>query len=255
MLLAYMEGRKDLLNQILDTAASGYVGVRYGREVLLGSGALGKLINKTSMFGLLLEIRGGPVKGLRYYYDVLPRTSTSLPGINGPVDTTIQFSRHVVGFSWDIKMPFMVDKLTIDPKIGMWSFNATLPVTSDSQGRVAQVGDFNLGRTFSLGLDIGLEELADWYTVREWYGVNTGYSIIKSGAKVTSNRFGVDAYFTGGPDLPIFGVTFKSAILAFFFYESVDLTRNVTAAENGPATITGVSYKAGYAGLGLALSW
>ena len=250
----FFTGGKDLLTQILDAAASGYVGVRFGKEVLPGVGGLGALLNKTKIFGLLFEMRGGPLKGLRYYYDTMPRTRASLPGSTGSVDASISFSRHVVGFSWDFNPGFLFDRVTVDPKLGAWTFNATLPVAYDTSGNVAELAVFNLGRTFSLGLEVGLEELSSWYTVRGWYGINTGYSLLNSGGKITSNRFGVDAYFTGGPEIPFFGVGMKTALLAFYFYESIGLTSN-SVSTAGPAAISGVSYDVGYAGLGLALSW
>jgi len=250
----FFTGGKDLLTQLLDAAASGYLGVRFGKEILPGVGGLGALLNKTKIFGLLFEMRGGPLKGLRYYYDAMPRTKASLSGSTGPVEASISFSRHVVGFSWDFNPGFLVDRVTIDPKLGAWTFNATLPIAYDTNQNVAELGEFNLGRTFSLGLEVGLEELSSWYTIRGWYGINTGYSLLKSGGKVTSNRFGVDAYFTGGPEIPFFGVGLKTALLAFYFYESIGLTSN-SVATSGPAAISGVSYDVGYAGLGLALSW
>ncbi|MEN9834154.1 MAG: hypothetical protein RL011_347 [Pseudomonadota bacterium] len=257
----FLTGGKDFLGQLWEAAASGYVGLRYGKQILPGVGPLGTLLAKTNMFGLLFEMRGGPLKGLRYYYDVLPKSTQTLDGIdlNG-LDTTytasIAFARHVIGFSWDFNPGFLVDRVTIDPKLGLWTFNASLPVAMNENKKVIEMADFSLGRSFALGLELGLEQLSDWYTIRGWFGINTGYSLIKSGGKVTSNRLGVDAYFTAGPELPLLGLRLRTALLAFYFWESVGLTNTtVKAADSDPAAISGVSYDVGYAGAGIALSW
>ena len=249
-------GRSGMISNLLASAAAGYVGVRYGREVLPGAGQLGRLINKTSMFGLLVEVRGGPVKGLRYYYDQLPATKVDLDGVSGPVQASIGFSRHVLGFSWEFSPGFLVDYVTIDPKLGLWTFNATLPSALADTGEVSEVHAFNLGRTFGLGIEVGLEKRASWYTLRGWYALNTGLALIKSGGKVTSNRFGIDAFWTAGPVVPIFGASLHTGIMGFYNYESVTLTAATTAAAaEGESTISGISYTAGYAGGGVVLQW
>lgn len=257
----FLTGGKDFLGQLWEAAASGYVGIRYGKQILPGVGPLGTLLAKTNMFGLLFEMRGGPLKGLRYYYDVLPKATQALPGVDiKGADTTytasIAFARHVIGFSWDFNPGFLIDRVTVDPKLGIWTFNASLPVELNENNKVTEMADFSLGRSFALGLELGLEQLSDWYTIRGWLGINTGYSLIKSGGKVTSNRLGIDAYFTAGPELPLLGLRLRTALLAFYFWESVGLTNTtVKAADSDPAAISGVSYDVGYAGAGVALSW
>ena len=253
----FLVGKFDLLSSLLSSTASGYVGLRYGRQVLPGVGGLGTLLNKTSIFGLLVEIRGGPAKGLRYYYDLLPKAKATVPGSGGPVDTSIQFSRHTLGYSFDFDPHLLVDRVTIDPKVGVWTFNAKLPTEIDGDGLVSNTANFKLGTTVSLGLEVGLEELSDWYTIRGWYGINSGFSLLKTGGKVTSNQFGIDAYFTAGPTIPFFGVPLKTALMAFYFFESVNLSANKPVGELAPgdSNISGVSYTVGYAGIGAVLSW
>jgi hypothetical protein len=248
-------GPQGLLSSLLDSAASGYVGLRYGREIIPGEGELAKLINNTQMLGLLVEIRGGPAKGLRYYYDKLFKTTAKLQGDKGSVKASVEFARHVVGFSWDFAPGFLVDKVTVDPKLGMWTFNATLPTALDANGKVAQMDDFNLGRTFSLALELGVEEVSDWYTLRGYYALNSGFSIIKSGGKVTSNAFGADAYFTAGPTFPLFGMSMRTALLAFYVFEQTTITGPKETPAPGTIVASGLDYTAGYAGGGVALSW
>jgi hypothetical protein len=252
-LLDFINGKvKSLSSLLLDTAASGYVGLRYGLQVLSGD----ELLGKTSMFSLLVEIRGGPAKGIRYYYDKLPKTTAKQEGVDGDVDTSIEWSRHVLGYSFDFDPGFLVDRVTIDPKLGMWNFQAELPTEKDEEDRVVATEEFKLGNTVSVALEVGLELLSDWYTLRGWYSIDSGYSLLKTGGTITSNRFGIDTYFTAGPTFSVFGMPLKTALLAFFVHESVTLEAGKTEdPDAGEEAITGVSYDGGYAGGGVAISW
>ena len=73
---------------------------------------------------------------------------------------------------------------------------------------------------------------------------------------MTSNRFGIDAYFTAGPTIPIFSIPFKTALMGFYFYEKVNLlgskASDVAASD---FDISSINYTAGYAGTGLVISW
>lgn len=257
-LLEFLKGKVgSLVASLFDTAASGYVGFRYGLSVLPAEGDLGALIKKTNRIGVMVEIRGGPVKGLRYYYDKMPETKLAIELADGSSDTaSIASARHTLGFSLDFNPGFLVDRITVDPKLGMWEFNARLPSATDDNGKVTQMSDFRLGRTFSTALEIGLEELSDWYTLRGWYGIDTGFSLIKSGGRVTSNRLGIDAYFTAGPTFPLFGVPFKTALLAFYMFEHVNLTAGKSEdLAAGESAVEGLAYDSGYAGAGVAVTW
>lgn len=258
-LLEFLKGKVgSLVTSLFDTAASGYVGFRYGISVLPAEGDLGKLIKSTDRIGVMVEIRGGPVKGLRYYYDKMPEKKLDIDLADGTSDeASIASARHTLGFSMDFNpgLP-VIDRITADPKLGMWEFNARLPSATNDDGDVTQMSDFNLGRTFSLALEIGVENLSDWYTLRGWYGIDTGFSLIKQGGRVTSNRLGIDAYFTAGPTFPLFGVPFKTALLAFYMFEHVNLTSGKDEElEAGESTVEGLAYDSGYAGGGVAITW
>ncbi len=250
------KGNQGLLSNLLATAASGYVGLRYGAQILPSEGELGKLTKKGTFFGLLAEVRGGPLKGLRYYYDKQPKIEATLSKKDGDVKASVEFSRHVIGFSMGYNLGWFIDRITFDPKMGMWDYNAVLPTAFDEEGYVEDMTEFKLGRTFSMALEVGIEKLSDWYTLRGWYGLNTGYSLLVSGGKVTSNQFGVDAYFKAGPTIPAFGIPFRTALMGFYFYENVKLA---SGKSDDPAeekvVITGINYSVGYAGAGVAISW
>ncbi len=254
-LLDFLKGKiTNVLSGLLDTAASGYVGLRYGLQVIPGD----ELLSKMSFFGLLVEVRGGPVKGLRYYYDKYPETTLKQEGAGGEMfDTSISSSRHTLGFSVDFNPGFLVDRLTVDPKIGMWAYNATLMVERvEGTESVKRPEKFELGNTVSLALEVGAELLSDWYTLRGWYAIDSGFSLLKTGGKVTSNRFGIDAFFTAGPTFPLFGVPFKTALMAFYFYEDVSISREIEDdLAAGEVEITEVPYQVGFAGGGVGISW
>lgn len=255
-LVGYLKGDAGLIASILESAASGYVGMRYGLQVLPVEGQLGRLLDDTSMFNLVAEVRGGPVKGLRYYYDKLPETKINLDTQSGEkVQSSLAFARHVFGFSWEVPIDFFINRITIDPKVGVWTFNARLPVKQDEVGNVIEMADFNLGSTASVAIEGGLEISRNWFTLRGFYAFDGGFSLIKQGAKVTSNRFGGEAFFKAGPQFTLFDIDFKTALLGSFVYEAVTISRGVGDLEAGQSEISSISYSAGYAGGGGAISW
>lgn len=252
----FLAGKTGLIANILESAASGYVGMRYGRQVLPAEGELGRLLDDTSLFNLIAEVRGGPVKGLRYYYDKLPETKMKLNSADGSkINASLAFARHVLGYSFDFQFPFLVDRITVDPKMGVWTFNATLPVAQDEAGLVTKTQAFNLGSTVSIAVEIGGEIIGDWYTLRGFYANDAGFSVLKQGGSVTSNRFGGDAFFKAGPTFKLFEIPFKTALLGSFIYESVAIRRGVGEVAEGETTITGIVYSVGYAQGGVAISW
>jgi hypothetical protein len=253
---SFLQAGATTFGKLLASAASGYVGFRYGLQVLEPEGELGKLLAKTRVIGVLAEVRGGPLRGLRYYYDKLPETKATLEGVDGDEEASIAFARHVLGYSFGFAPGFLVDRITFDPKLGIWTFAADLPVAFDDEGRVTEIAEFRPGRTFSVAGEAGIELLSSWYTVRGWYSLDTGFSLLKSGAKVTSNRLGMDGYFTAGPTFPLFGLDMKTALMAFYLYEAVTLASGEDASlEEGESVIDEIKYSSAYAGGGVAISW
>jgi hypothetical protein len=214
------------------------------------------IISDTRLFSLLLEVRGGPIKGLRYYYDKVPKVMRQETLVDGTeAESYIESARHVLGYSFGFDSPFLVDRFTIDPKLGMWNFNAALATDQNDDGVAQRVVEFELGNTLSFALELGAELLSDRYTLRGWYSIDSGYSA-KKGGSVTSNRMGVDAYFTASPTFSLLGLPVKTAILGFYVFESVTLkTGDDEEPAIGEVKISEIPYQAGYAGGGVALSW
>jgi hypothetical protein len=254
----FMKGIElDMLDTLLSTAASGYVGFKYGVQVLPTYGELGLLLGKTRIVSVLVEIRSGPAKGLRYYYDLLPETKAAVTLTDGIRDEQyIGFARHILGYSFGLDFDSFIDRVTVDPKLGLWTFNARLPVQLSEDGSVARLGDFNLGSTYSIAIEFGLENISDWYVIRTWAGMDTGYSLVKTGGKISSYRFGIDAFLTAGPEIPFFGTALKTTWVLFYVFDHLDIRSQESFQLGvGEEVIKGLEYDAAYAGAGVALSW
>lgn len=256
----FLLGGYDFLkNVIADTVATGYVGMRMGKQVIPGD----PLLTKAVSVGVLGEVRGGPLEGLRVYYDYLPKITADDNGFA----TSIAWSRLIFGASFGFSPGWLIDRIDITPKIGMWSLVGDLAVRDPETDAVTGTEEFDFKQKFSLGLEAGVEWPRDDFLVRGWYGFDTALSFGKyGGSNVKSNRLGVDTYWKAGPTFPIFGVPFKTAILAFYFYETVDLAKPEVKQEqdeliaagdtsaNSPL-VDGLTIIGGYLGLGLAISW
>jgi hypothetical protein len=242
-----------LRRTLIETISSGYAGIRYGAEIVPGD----RLIEKTRFFGLLTEIRGGPLEGLRYYYDKLPEVKSTEVGVtDAPVETSITFARHQLGYSFNFPLGRIVDRLTLAPKIGVWNFHTVVEVQRDVAGRVVATREFDVDNALGLGAELGLEWLSERYTIKLWGGYESGIALIKDGASVGATRGGIDAFFTAGPRFAIAGVDFRMAFLAFLLAERVSLTDPKAKRESaGAGAVENFGYAAAYAGAGAALSW
>lgn len=250
-----------LSSPIVATTADvlGYVGVRYGMQILTGN----KLLEQTSFLGLLVELRSGPLSGLQYYFDVLPQASyTETSVADAKVDSEIAWSRHVLGYTFRIPFPWLIDRVTLTPKFGIWSLRAQIPGEADARGRVDELRQFEIKEALSAGAEIGFEYLAARFALKPWGGVDTSLSVLGEEGSVTSRRLGLDLY-VAGPSLEIFGSPVRVALLGFSFVENVALTNGPAETNSTEVGEDGVrrtiarkiEYSAGYAGLGLALSW
>lgn len=235
---------------LLATTASGYVGLRYGPQVLPGD----PLLAKTAFLGLIGEVRGGPLSGLRFYYDKVPMTTVTQNGN----ETSIGWGRFIVGKSFGMNLSKFADRIDLTPKIGLWNFHAKLPAERDADNQVSKVGSFDLDQAISLALEFGIEWSSSWYAIRPWYSFDGAGAISKfSKKRVTSNRIGLDSYWTAGPKFTVFSVPFKTTWLLFGVYETIGLTNTdpKTNLEEGETEITGITFSSGYVGAGLAISW
>lgn len=259
---ASAEAQEDRLSSPLVASAAdvlGFVGLRYGKQILTGN----KLLERTSFFGLLLEVRAGPLSGLQYFYDVLPPTilqETSVKDL--AVQSSLSWTRHVLGYTFRLPFPFLLDSVTLTPKVGIWNLHARIPGAADALGRIDELRAFDISKALSVGAEFGGEILVSRAAIRPWGGLDAGFSPLGDKKRVTSRRVGLDLY-VAGPRLAFLGATVRFAALGFLFVENVSLTSDdenrAEAVENADGVKRTVArrieYSAGYAGLGLALSW
>lgn len=233
----------------------GLVGMRYGVPLLAGN----PLLERTSFFGLVVEMRVGPLSGLQYYYDVLPSTSYAERTSNDlTAESSIEWSRHVLGFTFGLPFPWLIERVTLTPKLGVWNLRATIPGVTDAEGRVSELREFAIDKAISLGAEAGAELRVKRAAFRPWLGVDSGYSPFGAAKRVTSRRVGLDLYVAG----PAIGGV-RMALLGFLFVENVSLTTDAPPTGAGELDADGVSrttarridFVAGYGGGGLALSW
>lgn len=259
LLQTAQEGRKatvvdSIVNAVLRTGSAGYIGIRYGLQMAKGNA----LLEKVSFFGLLAEVRAGPLGGARYYYDKLPEVKTREEASDGrTVDLSITWARHQLGYSFAFAPGYLVDLVTIAPKLGIWNFDANIDVARDGNRRVTATQHFGVVNAFGLGLELGLEWISDWYVIRPWAGIDGGFPVVPNSDNVSSLRGGVDGYWQVGTPIKIFSNQFRLALLAFGFGERVSLRspKSEKALVAGGKAISYFEYKAFYAGGGLTVSW
>ncbi len=236
-----------LLTGIKANAASGFIGLRYGKQVLAGSA----LLKKLTFFGLIAEFRGGIVNGLRYYYD---KTSQVTDSSNG-VPEKLGWSSHTIGKSFGTSLSHVVDRIDFTPKLGIWALDANLVRSVDDQGIASSTGKFYMPRGYSLNLEIGAEWNSSWYKVRPWVSYDyAGAVSAVSKSTITAIKAGLDTFLTIGPSFKLGSTNYKSALLGFVVAEKLSLAdKSVKASED--SKIDAFSMTLTFVGAGVAISW
>lgn len=243
---------RDFLTAMLfDTLASGYVGIRYGYPITFGD----PLISQSTMVSVFAEVRGGPLKGLRWYWDMAPEVSAIVEN----QELKFGWSRPTLGWSFgmNINSP-IVNRVDVVPKIGVMDFKSRVPLPSidpDETGGTIVGVDFNLKNATSFGGEIGIESATDWFLLRLW-GASDIAGIVDTGGDgtVSSIRGGIDTYW----DFVKIGKLFESSLLVFAVGETITLSQRAETTEPAPGTdqiINGLSYNLAFLGLGISLTW
>lgn len=244
----YGLARNELLAALFNTIASGYGGVRYGYP--LSSGDL--LVSKTSMIGIFTEVRGGPLEGLRWYWDFGPRNEVTLS------DEKLHFewSRPTFGWSFGLDIDSnIINRIDVVPKIGWMNMDARVGVpTQDPSVIIAE--DFVMDNSLSVGIEFGIEKQTNWFLLRLW-GASDGagfFSNLPGAESVSSIRGGVDTYW----EVFNLGDIFDVSLLAFASGERINLVRSASNdVESGSEvlSIDGIAYNLAFAGIGMTLTW
>jgi len=230
-----------LLRATVDTLAAGYIGIRYGRELVSSNDAI---LPPASLFGLLSEIRSGPMNGLRIYWDEIPKVSRSIAG----EEMSFTSNRVLLGWAFMLPLPWLNLKLEGTPKIGVWSMKANLPF-EETPGLFTVV-PLEIKNALSLGGEIGLEAQIHAELVRLWYERNAAVRAFgqKLPGAVDSSRTGLDL-FIEGPRLGSASSPFNLSFLLFALRESLTMTGSAGGQELPFAHATG------YAGGGISFAW
>ncbi|MBF0440649.1 MAG: hypothetical protein HQK54_01975 [Oligoflexales bacterium] len=247
---AYGLSRDMLLNSLKDTMVAGYGGFRYGYSFIRGN----KLFSKAPMVGIFTELRGGPLEGLRWYWDFAPKTRVKVDDFE--YNTT--WSRPTLG--WSFQVPFVsipgFKKIDMVPKIGLLDFDATIPVENPEDPGTFYPQTIRLKNALSLGGELGGEIASSWFLLRIWGATDLSFPVVvKSSGSVSSYRGGLDVYW----DILKLGHTLEFTLLTFIVGERLKIIRknegNGQDEENTGLSLEGLAYNLGYVGLGLTLSW
>lgn len=231
---------------IKDSYASGYVGLRYGKQILFGD----PLMEEVSFLGVLTEIRGGVLDGLKVYYDTTPEVKAITEGN----DVSLFWDRWTFGTGFSVDPGLIINRLEIIPKVGLWTFDGTLPVLLSTGAYTSK--KFVLNNSFSLGLEGRMEILSPWYTLSAWAGYQKSMPVGENDSvTVTSLRYGLDTYFSVGSQFNIFDTDLNMNLMAFLLFETVDLNSSAETDVTERFNITDIKYNAIYVGTGVAVSW
>jgi hypothetical protein len=232
---------------VFDSLTSNYAGIRLGKSFLQGN----SILTRSYLLSILLEMRNGPLAGIRWYYDDMPRIESK----SDTASEIFAMRRFSLGWAFDFEMPKAIEWITsrvdVQPKIGFLNLESKFSVL-DAEGNAQQL-DFNANRTMSLSLELGIENESSWFRSRLW----TSYSTAKFGVSnkqdvsVYSAKSGLDLYF----DLTQWG-SLKSSALIFTNFENLSLTKNVEPSQETSASgINQIAFNLFFLGGGLVLTW
>lgn len=234
-------GLYKISDAVTDSAGSGYAGVRYGHSIFNGP-----VIGEMSIYSFITELRGAPLEGLRFYYDIWPKVERDA------TEGALLFEGHraVLGWSFGIDSKWLVDRIDLVPKFSNWTIKANF-ATMQTDGEI-ETTPFNAKGVLGLGLELGMEKRLIWGThARAWISSDFGGSAItKKSTTVTDQRAGTDIIFKGPNLISDVNISF----LAFSFYENVSIAIDKNADGTTP-DVNALSYKVAYLGGGIAISW
>jgi hypothetical protein len=231
---------------IFDSLSSNIVGLRYGQPMVHGA----SVISRLSMISLLVELRSGPLSGLRWYYDYTPLVKNN---IEGGVDH-FGMKRSSIGWAFNFEAPkpiqTFVSNFDLQPKFGL--FDIDYESVAYDEHNTPQIIDFRAKNLLSLSLELGLEKQIMWVRSRLWASYSSsqlGFTNLDK-VSVLSTKVGFDNY------LDIFKFKrLKVGSLIFGQFEKTSLLRELQlGAETGPG-ISNMSFDLFYVGGGLILSW
>ena len=237
-----------LLDRMLfESFTSNFAGFRYGRAFVKGDSA----ITESSLISALVEMRSGPLSGLRFYYDLTPRTDKIYQGVH----EHFEMSRASLGWAWEFTPPEswqgLVSRIDLQPKIGILSLQSEFAL-QNSLGTF-QLSPFEVKRVLNLNAELGIaREIFGWRS-RLWGSQGFAQTSLNksNGNSVTSSRIGMDTYF----DI-LKKENWDLKALAFGMAEKILLQRDVKADDSADdLTIRGLGFNLLFIGGGITFSW
>ena len=238
-LLSGMDFLKILDSILFGSLDSSLAGVRYGIPLVSG----GTIISSSSNLSTMVEIRNGPLGGLRYYYDFAPEVTKTNQGYT----ETFAWSRWYFGWSYEVPLPKIlskfITKVDVVPKLGGASMNLDLVV----QDGVDPL-NISANNVFSTGIELGVEKDIAKMRLRLWGSYDFSGTLIAEEDSIKSLKAGSDLTY----DLMEFKKT-KLTLLTYLSAERLILEKG--GIEGGTQSLSEVSFNLAYLGVGVALSW
>lgn len=222
------------------STASGYVGLRFAKSLV---SRRDDLLVGAKMMGVLTELRSGPMKGFRLYYDSIPRVSKDLQG----QQFFYESSHLIAGYGFIFEPNILLDRIDIAPKIGGWRLSARLPLINEIGG--IEILDFSAANRFSFGVEARGEMIRYGWVATGWVAqdITAGRLTKRLGQSAVSQRIGFDGFAPGiklGHERDHINLSF----LGFWYRED---TRMDIEVPSGFVVRTIASY----GGAGISIAW
>lgn len=236
-----------LQDLLLGGLRSSYTGFRYGVSVFQTD----SVVTQVNMISILAEIGGGPLSGLRWYYDIFPEVSRG----SGSEEEYFTLRRASLGWAFDFEVPTFLSsiasKVDVQPKIGLLDLKSRF-FTTTATGEKAGL-NFVVRNNYDLAVELGAEKAAPWFRVRLWSAfsmANFGFSN-KNSIAVNSKRGGIDTYvdvFESG--------NWDVNLLGFGTIENLDISKDPSSIDPlGPPELYSFNSNIYFLGLGFTVSW
>ena len=246
----FSKGYESISDLLFQTAASGYVGLRYGSQLLKGD----KLLENGRLYGLLVEVRSGPLNGIKFYYDKFPKATYT----SGQKTVDLEWTRLVLGKSFSFKLPYFINRIELTPKLGRYYLTSNQPIESDASGTIVSTQKFEIRNQPSFSLDISAERASKHYTARGWYALDRAISFlpILGSSAVSAERVGADLFWNSGINFKTFGMDYVLNLLAFGTYESLTIEDlHLVDLAAGDVAVSALQLRSAYMGFGVVLNW
>ena len=233
---------------------SSLIGIRYGAPLIHADDARAH----SHIVSVFSELRKGPFKGLRLYYNSAPKSSyTTSDNIKESFMWNSLSAGWSFGFNFPTIMRWFLRSIDIVPRLGYMHLDSHLVARDDSDSRY--LFDLIIDKKPLMSIELGAERsLREHSLLRLWYShdkmldskqrVSSGYLSIKKG---------IDIYFD------LFSLKFiRAKLLTFVLSENNTLVGSLHTADSSKAdssSSTGsdyaIAYQLYYGGMGLALAW